>query len=137
MLKKLLVGLVTLFASIGMALAAVNINTASEAELDALPGIGAAKAKAIVEYRKAHGDFKTVDDLKNVKGVGDKVFAKLKDQISVSGATTMPAATAKPAKVAKATKAAAADAASAPMDKKAARAAKKAAKAAASAPKAK
>lgn len=134
MLKKLLVGLVTLFATIGMALAAVNINTASEAELDALPGIGAAKAKAIVEYRKAHGDFKTVDDLKNVKGVGDKVFAKLKDQISVSGATTMPAAAAKPAKAAKA---AAADAASAPMDKKAARAAKKAAKAAASAPKAK
>lgn len=134
MLKKLLVGLVTLFATIGMALAAVNINTASEAELDALPGIGAAKAKAIVEYRKTHGDFKTVDDLKNVKGVGDKVFAKLKDQISVSGATTMPAAAAKPAKAAKA---AAADVASAPMDKKAARAAKKAAKAAASAPKAK
>lgn len=129
MLKKLLVGLLTLVASIGMALAAVNINTASEAELDALPGIGAAKAKAIMEYRKTHGDFKSVDDLKNVKGIGDKVFAKLKDQVAVSGASTMPAAAAKPAKAAKA---AAADTASAPMDKKAAKAAKKAAKAAAS-----
>lgn len=95
MLKKMLLAILGLVASIGMAIAAVNINTASEQELDSLPGVGPAKAKAIVEYRKAHGDFKSVDDLKNVKGIGDKTFADLKSDIAVSGATTVPAAPAK------------------------------------------
>ncbi|MDB5801987.1 MAG: topoisomerase [Rhodocyclales bacterium] len=92
MLKKLLLATLGLLASIGMAIAAVNINTATEQELDSLPGVGPAKAKAIVEYRKANGNFKSVDDLKNVKGIGDKTFADLKSQIAVSGATTAPAA---------------------------------------------
>jgi competence protein ComEA len=95
MLKKLLLVTLGLLASIGMAIAAVNINTATEQELDSLPGVGPAKAKAIVEYRKAHGDFKSVDDLKNVKGIGDKTFADLKSSIAVSGATSVPAAPAK------------------------------------------
>lgn len=94
MLKKLLLVVLGLVASIGMAIAAVNINTATEQELDSLPGVGPAKAKAIVEYRKANGNFKSVDDLKNVKGIGDKTFADLKSQIAVSGATTVPAASA-------------------------------------------
>ena len=92
MLKKLLVVVVGLIASIGMALAAVNINTATEAELDSLPGVGPAKAKAIVEYRKANGNFKSLEDIKNVKGIGDKTYEDLKSQISLSGATTVPAA---------------------------------------------
>ncbi len=91
MLKKLLLVTLGLLASIGMAIAAVNINTATEQELDSLPGIGPAKAKAIVEYRKAHGDFKSADDIKNVKGIGDKTFGDLKSQIAVSGPTTVPA----------------------------------------------
>jgi competence protein ComEA len=91
MLKKLLLAIVGLVVSIGMAIAAVNINTATEQELDSLPGVGPVKAKAIVEYRKANGNFKSVDDLKNVKGIGDKTFADLKSQIAVSGATTVPA----------------------------------------------
>jgi competence protein ComEA len=90
MLKKLLLVTLGLLASIGMAIAAVNINTATEQELDSLPGIGPAKAKAIVEYRKAHGDFKSADDIKNVKGIGDKTFGDLKSQIAVSGPTTVP-----------------------------------------------
>ena len=103
MLKKLLFAVVALITSIGMAIAAVNINTATEAELDSLPGVGPTKAKAIVDYRKANGNFKSVEDIKNVKGIGDKTFDDLKGQIAVSGATTVPAAApakadAKPAK---------------------------------------
>jgi len=87
MLKKLLFALVTLVASIGMALAAVNINTATEQELQTLPGVGPAKAKAIIDYRTTKGNFKTVDDLKNVKGIGDKTFDKFKGQLTVSEPT--------------------------------------------------
>ena len=64
--------------------AAVDINTASEGELTALPGVGPAKARAIVEYRKQHGRFKRVDELKNVKGIGEGIFAKLKDEAVVT-----------------------------------------------------
>lgn len=92
MLKKLLLSALGLLASISMAIAAVNINTATEQELDSLPGVGPAKAKAIIEYRKANGNFKSVDDIKNVKGIGEKSFNDMKGQLSVSGATTTPAA---------------------------------------------
>lgn len=92
MLKKILLGLMTLIASIGMALAAVNINTATEQELQSLPGIGPAKAKEIIAHRKAHGNFKTIDELKNVKGIGDKTFDKFKSQLAVSGSTSIDAA---------------------------------------------
>lgn len=70
--------------SASLSLAAVNINTASPAELETLPGIGPAKAKAIAEYRKQHGAFKTVDELKNVKGIGEGVFSKLKAEAVVA-----------------------------------------------------
>ncbi len=75
-----------------IALAAININTATKDELVALPGIGPAKAQAIVDYRKAHGPFKTVDDLKDVKGIGAKRFEKLKPELTVTGATLAKAA---------------------------------------------
>lgn len=75
-------GLATLAASLSAA--AVNINTASESELTALPGVGPAKAKAIVEYRKQHGSFKSVEELKNVKGIGEGILAKLKDEATVA-----------------------------------------------------
>ncbi len=60
----------------------VNINSASAEELAALPGIGESKAKAIVEYRAAD-PFKTVDDLKKVKGIGDKMLETLRPDITV------------------------------------------------------
>ena len=59
----------------------VNINTATVADLQKLHGIGAAKAQAIVDYRKAHGEFKNTADLVNVPGIGDKVFAGFKNDV--------------------------------------------------------
>jgi len=61
----------------------VNINTADEATLTSLQGIGPTKAKAINQYRQEHGPFKTVDDLKKVSGIGDKTLAALKPFITV------------------------------------------------------
>ena len=61
----------------------LNLNAATEAQLEALPGIGAATAARIVEYRKKNGGFKKVEDLMNVKGIGEKSFLKLKALITV------------------------------------------------------
>ena len=67
-------------------LAAVNINTATVDELKSLPGVGPAKAAAIVEYRSRNGNFKSVEELKQVKGIGDGIFNRLKDEATVAGA---------------------------------------------------
>lgn len=61
----------------------ININTADEATLTSLKGVGPAKAKAIIDYRQKNGPFKTVDDLVKVKGIGDKTVSRLRDQLSV------------------------------------------------------
>lgn len=65
----------------------VDLNAASAAELEALPGIGPAKAQAIVEHR-AREPFKTPDDLRKVKGIGDKLYDSLRDRITVGEAGT-------------------------------------------------
>ncbi|UOO76238.1 helix-hairpin-helix domain-containing protein [Neisseria sp. Dent CA1/247] len=83
-MKKYLAGALALLWS-AVSLAAVNINTATAEELKALPGIGPSKAAAIVEYRQHNGQFKSVDDLKNVKGIGEGILAKLRDEATVSG----------------------------------------------------
>ena len=114
-MKRFLLFLIAMLAMVNVAFAAVNINTATEAELDALKGIGPAKAKAIVEDRKANGPFKSPEDLKRVKGIGDKTFENLKGDITVTGATTVPAAAPKSDKAPAAkTEKAAAPAAAAP-----------------------
>ena len=61
----------------------VNINTASASELDALQGVGPSTAQKIIDYRTANGGFKTIDDIKNVSGIGDAKFAAMKDSITV------------------------------------------------------
>ena len=63
--------------------AVVNINTASAAEFEALPGIGPKMAQRIVEYREKNGAFKKLEDLMNVKGIGEKTFLKLKPLVAV------------------------------------------------------
>jgi len=64
-------------------LTVVNINTASASDFEALPGIGAKTATRIVEYRQKNGPFKKIEELMNVRGVGEKNFLKLRAQISV------------------------------------------------------
>lgn len=61
----------------------ISINTATLEELITLPGIGEKTALKIIEYRETYGPFWTIEDLKNVKGIGDKKFEKLKEFISV------------------------------------------------------
>ena len=96
-MKKMFVLFCMLF-SCAFSFAAVNVNAASQQELEALPGIGPAKAKAIVEYRAQNGAFKSVDELTKVKGIGPAVLAKLKDQASVGApASKAPAKPALPA----------------------------------------
>lgn len=62
----------------------VNLNTATTVELESLPGIGPATAERILEYRQKNGAFKKIEDLMNVRGIGEKNFLKLKSQITVS-----------------------------------------------------
>ena len=74
------------------ATAAVNLNTATKDELVALPGIGPAKAQAILDYRSKNGAFKSIEELKDVKGIGAKRYEKIKSDLTVVGASAKTAA---------------------------------------------
>ena len=80
--------LVSLFVSPLVLAETVNINTADAAGLDSLDGIGVKKAEAIIAYRSEHGDFKSLEEIKEVPGIGDKMFDKIKEDISLGDATT-------------------------------------------------
>ena len=97
-MKSILTLFLALLASINLAFAAVNLNTATASELEGVKGLGPAKAKAIIDYRSANGPFKSVDDLKGVKGFGEKSIAKLRGELTVDGAGVAKPAAAKPAK---------------------------------------
>ena len=61
----------------------ININTASKEELMTLPGIGESKAKEIISYRETNGSFQSIEDIKNVTGIGESIFAKIQEAITV------------------------------------------------------
>ena len=82
-MKKLFLIMILSFLFSGIAFAAVNINTASQAELESLQGIGPAKAKAIIEYREKNGSFASIDDLGKVSGIGSGTIKQLHDVITV------------------------------------------------------
>jgi len=86
--KKMIVLLAALASYVGMAFAVVNINSASQKQLEELPGVGPAKAKAIIDYRKKNGAFKATEDLKKVDGIGDATYEKIKGELVTSGTTT-------------------------------------------------
>lgn len=86
-MNKLLQLIIIFFALSGATYASVNINTASQAELEALKGIGPAKAKAIVEYRNQHGLFSSIDELEKVSGIGAGTIQQLRDELTVGGET--------------------------------------------------
>lgn len=64
-------------------LKAININTATAKDLERLKGIGASKAKAIISYREENGTFERTEDIMNVKGIGEKIYENIKDDITV------------------------------------------------------
>ncbi|MBA2848549.1 helix-hairpin-helix domain-containing protein [Thermosulfuriphilus ammonigenes] len=82
-LRSLVVAWLFVFFLATGALAGTNLNTASAAELELLPGIGPKTAQAIVEYRKAHGPFKSIDELLKVKGIGSKKLEKIRPLVTV------------------------------------------------------
>jgi comEA protein len=67
----------------------VNVNTATADELVRLPGIGDAKARAILDYRKEKGAFKSVDQLREVKGIGEAALERLRPHLAIEGKTTL------------------------------------------------
>lgn len=84
-MKQILFALAALVMS-AVAMAAVDVNTATKDQLIALPGIGPSKAQAIVDYRTQHGPFKSVDEVRKVKGIGEKLFQQIRPELSVGGA---------------------------------------------------
>jgi competence protein ComEA len=78
----------------------ININKADVAALDKLNGIGAKKAESIIAWRDKHGEFKSLDAIKDVPGIGDKLFEKIKNDIALTDTTpSNNAASVEPAKV--------------------------------------
>ena len=87
-MKKLLLALIMCLALAGTAAAVVNINTATKEELTTIKGIGDKRAQEIIDYRKKNGDFKSVDELEKVPGIGPGTMKQIRSQVTVSGKTT-------------------------------------------------
>lgn len=91
MLRQLIAGLLMLMFAVQVAFAALDINTATADEFDQLKGVGPVKAKAIVDYRVKNGPFKSVEDIKNVPGIGESTFEAIKRDIRVGAGSGLRA----------------------------------------------
>lgn len=90
-MKNLIGNMLILVALVAFpAYSAVDINTATQSELEAVKGLGPAKAKAIITYRESKGGFKTLDELDNVKGFGKASIDKLKADLAVGSVKAKP-----------------------------------------------
>ncbi|HEX2929098.1 MAG TPA: helix-hairpin-helix domain-containing protein [Candidatus Binatia bacterium] len=90
-MKKLLLAFAMSFALSGVALAVVNINTATKEELTTLKGVGDKRAQEIIDYRKKNGNFKSVDDLEKVPGIGPGLMKQIRSEVTVTGKTATKA----------------------------------------------
>ena len=88
-MRKLFLVLVMLVAFSGVAVAAVNINTATKEELTSIKGVGEKRAQDIIDYRTKNGPFKIVDDLEKIPGVGPGLMKRIRSQVSTSGKTVI------------------------------------------------
>ncbi len=91
MMRQLLAGLMMLLCAIQIAYAALDINTATADEFDKLKGIGPVKARAIVDFRIKNGPFRSIEDLKNVPGIGDSTFEAIRHEISIGAGSGLRA----------------------------------------------
>jgi competence protein ComEA len=87
-MRRLLLALILFFVATGAALAVVNINTATKEELTTLKGVGDKRAQEIIDYRKKHGNFKSVDDLEKVPGIGPGLMKQIRPNVTVTGKTS-------------------------------------------------
>ena len=87
-MKKLILTLIMCLALAGTAAAVVNVNTATKEELTTIKGIGDKRAQEIIDYRKKNGDFKSVDELEKVPGIGPGTMKQIRSQVTVSGKPT-------------------------------------------------
>ena len=97
-MKKMFLLFAIWFALSGAAFAMVNINTATKEELVSLKGVGEKRAQEILDYRKKNGNFKSVDDLEKVPGIGPGLMKQIRSELTVTGKTSIEKPAAKTAK---------------------------------------
>ena len=88
-MQKILLAFAMWFALSGAAMAAVNINTATKEELTSLKGVGDKRAQDIIDYRTKNGNFKSVDDLEKVPGIGPGLMKQIRPQVTTTGKTVI------------------------------------------------